>query len=139
MKDVVNLPFPGQCKSNCEGQDDLFHLEGAMILVVQLPGGSAHLDVASVEYHQVPDLVLLGLGALGISVAVHSFVCCLQPFGGYLVYHVYPVGVELAGGVQGSRGGWVRGHGMESVVSVERRRPIAHGDRIVVGKLQHQE
>ena len=75
MEDVVDLPFPGQCKSNCQGRDDFFHLEGAMILVVQLPGGSTRLDVAPVEHYQVPDLILRGLGALGIRVAAHSFVC----------------------------------------------------------------
>ena len=128
MKDVVDLPFPGQCESDCEGRDDFFHLEGAMILVVQLSGGSARLDIASVEHHQVPDLVFRGFGALGVRVAAHSFVCHLQSFGGRLVYRVHPVGVELAGGVQGSRGGWVGRHGMESVVSVKRRHPIAHGD-----------
>jgi len=139
MKDSVNLPFPGQRESYCEGQDDLFHLEGAMILVVQLPGGSARFDVAPVEHHQVSDLVFRRLGTLGICVAAHSFVCYIQPFGGCLVYCMRPVGVELAGGVQGSRSSWIRGHGMESAVSIERRHPIAHGNRIVVGKLLHRE
>jgi len=102
MKESVNLPFLGQRESNCEGRDDLFHLEGAMILVVQLPGGSARLDVAPVAHHQVSDLVFRGLGVLGIRVAAHSFVCRFQPIGGCLVYRVHPVGIELAGGVQGS-------------------------------------
>jgi len=128
MKDIVNLPFPGQCELNCKGRDDLYHLEGAMILVVQLPGGSARLDVAPVEYHQVSDLVFRGLSTQEIRVAAHSFVHCFQPFGGCLVYCMHPVGIELAGGVQGSQGGWVGGHGMESIVSVERRHPIAHGN-----------
>jgi len=139
MKDVVNLPFPGQCKSNCKGRDDFFHLEGAMILVVQLPGGSARLDVMPIEHHQFSDLVFRGLGALGIHLAAHSFVCHFQPFAGRLLYRVHPVGVEFAGGVQGSRSGRVGGHRMESVVSVERRHPISHGNRIVVGKLRHRE
>jgi len=138
MKDVVNLPFPRQHESYCEGRGDLFHLEGAMILVVQLPGGSARFYVAPVEHHQASDLVFRRLGALGIRVAVHSFVCRFQPFGECFVYCMHPVGVVLAGGVQGSRSGRVGGHGMESVVSIERRRPIAHGNRIVVGKLCHR-
>jgi len=58
-----------------------------MILVVQLPGGSTRLDVAPVEHYQVPDLILRGLGALGIRVAAHSFMCCFQPFGGRPVCH----------------------------------------------------
>jgi len=128
MQDVVNLPFPGQCKSNYKGQDDFFHLEGAMILVVQLLGGSARLDVAPVEYHQVSDLGFRWLSTLGIRVAANLFVCRFQLFGGPFVFRVHPVGVELAGGVQGSWGGWVGGHGTESVVSVERRHPIAHGN-----------
>ena len=139
MKEVVNLLFLRQRKSNCEGRDDLFHLEGAMILVIQLPGGAARLDVAPVEHYQVSDLVFRGLGALGVRVAVHSFVCRYQSFGGCLVYRIHLVGVNLADGVQGSQGGWVGGHRMESVVSVEQRHPIAHGNRIVVGKLRHRE
>jgi len=99
MKDVVYLPFPVQRESDCQGRDDHLHLEGAMILVVQLLRGSAHFDVAPVEHHQVPDLVFRGLGAMGIRVAAHSFVCRFQPFGGRLVYRVHPVGIELAGGV----------------------------------------
>jgi len=139
MEDVLNLPFSGQRESNCEGQDDFFHLEGAMVLVVQLLGGSTRLDVTSIEHYQVPDLVLPGLGSLGIHVAVHSFVHRFQPFSGRPVYRMHPVGIELAGGVQGSRGGWVGGHGIESVVGVERGHPIAHGNRIVVGKRCHRE
>jgi len=57
-----------------------------MILVVQLLGGSARFDVAPVAYHQVSNLVFRRLGALGICVAAHSFVCRFQPFGGCLVY-----------------------------------------------------
>jgi len=109
MEDIVNLPFPGQRESNCEGQDNVFHLEGAMIFVVQLPGGSAHLDIAPVEHHQVLDLVFRWLGAPGVRVAAHSFVCRFQPFGGSLVYHMHPVGIKFAGGVQGPRGGRVGG------------------------------
>ena len=135
----MNLPFPGQRESYCEGRDDLFYLEGAMILVVQLPEGSARFDVAPVAHHQVSNLVFRRLGALGIRVAVHSFVCRFQPFGRCLVYRMHPEGLELAGGVQGSQSGSVEGHGMESVVSIEHRHPIAHGNRIVVGKLCHRE
>jgi len=121
MEDVVNFPLLGKCESNGEGGDDLFHLEGAMILVVQLPGGSARFDVAPVEHYQVPDLVLRGLGMLGVRVAAHSFVRCFQSFGGCLVYCVHPVGVGLADWVQGSQGSQVRGHRMEAVVGKERR------------------
>ena len=99
-----------------------------MILVVQLPGGSAYFDVAPVEHHQVPDLVLGRLDSLGVCVAAHSFVRWFQPFRERLVHRMHPVGVELAGWVQGPRGGWVGGHLVEAVVGVERRHSIAHRD-----------
>jgi len=102
MEDVVNLPFLGQRESNCKGRDDLFYLEGAMVLVVQLPEGSVRLDLAPIEHHQVSNLVFRGLGVLGICVAAHSSVCRFQLFSGRLVYCLHPAGVELAGGVQGS-------------------------------------
>jgi len=76
MEDVVDLPFPGEGESDSKGRDDSFHLKGAMVLVVQLPRGSARFDVASVEHHQVSDLVLQDLSALGVRVVTHSFVCC---------------------------------------------------------------
>jgi len=110
-----------------------------MILVVQHPGGSARFDVGPIEHYQVPGLVLRVLCSLGIRVVAYSFVHCFQSFGGRLVYRVHPMGIKFAGGVQGSRGSWVGGHGMKSVVGVEGRHPISHGDRIVVGKLRHWE
>ena len=102
MEDIVDLPFLGKCESNHEERDDLFHLERAMNLVVQLPGGSARFEVAPIEHHQVSNLVLRTLGVLGVRIAAHSFECRFQLFGGRLVYRLHPVGVEFASGVQGS-------------------------------------
>ena len=82
VEEVVNPPFPRKRESNGKGRDDLFHLEGPVIPGVQLPGGSARFDVAPVQHHQVSNLVFRGLGALGICVVAHSFVCCFQLFGG---------------------------------------------------------
>jgi len=52
---------------------------------------------------------------------------------------MHPVGVELAGWIQGSLGGRVGGYRMEAIVGVEWRYSIAHGDRVVVGELCHRE
>ena len=77
MKDIVNFPLPGKGETNGKGRDDFLHLEGTMILVIQLSGWLARFDVAPVEYYQVSDLILQGLGALGVRVAAHAFMRCL--------------------------------------------------------------
>jgi len=119
MEDIVNLPLPGKGEPNSEGRDDFLHLEGTIVLVVRLPEWPARFDVAPIENYQVPDLILRGLGALGVHVATHAFVRCLQSFGGLLVYRVHLVSVECAGGVQGSFGGRVGGHGVKTVVGLD--------------------
>jgi len=74
MEDIVDHPFPRQGEPNSKGQDNLFYLEGTMILVVQLLEGSARFDIASVEHHQVPNLVLRGLDSLGVRITAYLFV-----------------------------------------------------------------
>jgi len=41
---------------------------------------------------------------------------------------MHPVSVVCAGGVQGSRGGWVGGYGVKTVVVVELQHSVAYGD-----------
>jgi len=49
-----------------------------MILVVQLPGRTAGLNVPSVKDNQVADLVFGGLLSIRIPVLAHSLLCYLQ-------------------------------------------------------------
>ena len=102
VEDIVNLPFLGKRESDGEGQDDLFHLEGAMIFVVQLFRWSTCFDVASVEHDQVPYLIFGGLGSLGVRVATYPLVRCLLLLCGFLVDSMYQVRVKFADRVEGS-------------------------------------
>ena len=102
LEEVVNLPLPGKCESDGEGRDDLFHLEGAMIFVVQLFRWSTRFDVASVEHDQVPYLIFGGPGSLGVHVATYPLVCYFLSLCGFLVDSLHPVCVKFAGRVEGS-------------------------------------
>ena len=53
------------------------------------------------------------------------------------MYGVHPMGVDLAGRVEGLRRRGVHGYQVEAIVSVERRRTIPRSSRVVVGEFRH--
>ena len=137
LEDIVDLLFLRESEPNGERYDDFLSLEGAMILVVQLPGRTAGLDVPSVKDNQVADLVFGGLLSIRIRVLAHSLLCCLQTLTGFLVHSVHPVHIDLTGGVQRIFCGWVGSRRVESVVGVEWRKSSSGSYRIVVCELCH--
>ena len=137
MEDVVDFPFPGQREADGQGRNDFLDLEGAMILVVQLPRGAARFDVAPVEHYQVSYLVSRGFLSCRIGVSAHSLLCIFQSLPGLVVHGVHPVSLDLARWVDGFHCQGVHGRRGEAIVSVKRGHTITRGDRVIVGELGH--
>jgi len=110
-----------------------------MVLVVQFLRGVARFDVASVEHYQVSYLVSLGFLSRQVGVSAYLLLCVFQPFPGFVVHGMYPVGIDLARWVQGFRCRRVHGCWVEAVVGVKRRHTIACRGRVVVGELGHRQ
>ena len=100
MENVVYFPLAGKRESYREWGDDFLDLEGTVILVIQFLRGPARFDVASAEHHQVPYLKCWGLLPHWVRISLHSFLCFFQPFSGFVVHGVHPMGVYFAGRIQ---------------------------------------
>jgi len=100
VEDVVDLPFPGQHEADGYWGDDFLDLEGTVILVVQFLRVAARFDVAPIEHHQVSYLVCRGFLSRWVGLSAHSLLCVFQPFPGFVVHGVHPVGIDLARWVQ---------------------------------------
>jgi len=137
MEDVVDFPFARQGVTDGEGRDNLLHLKGFVVLVVQLFRRSARFDVAPIEHEQVPYLIHRRLDSFRVRIAAHSLLCCFEFPARFLIDCVHPVFIQRARRVEGSCRSWVGGYRVESVVYVERRNAIARRDRVVVRKLGH--
>jgi len=96
----MDLPSPGQRELDTQGGDDFLDLEGTMILVVQFLRGVVRFDVAPVEHYQVSYLIWLGFLSRRVGVSAHSLLCIFQPFPGFVMHSVHPVGIDLARWVQ---------------------------------------
>jgi hypothetical protein len=95
MEDVVDLPISGKREPYREGGDDLLDLEGTMIFVVHLLGGSTGGDIMSVEHYQVGDLISGCLLLTGVGIPPHSLLCFFQSFPSSKVHGVHPMRADL--------------------------------------------
>jgi len=137
MENIVYFPFAGERESYREWGDDFLDLEGTMILAIQLFQGSARFDVASAEHHQVPYLECWGFLPRWVCISPHSFLCLFQPFSGFVVYGVHPMGIYFAGWVERLCRRRVHGHWVKAVVGIEWGHPVSCCDRVVIRELRH--
>ena len=137
MENIVYFPLAGKRDSYRERGDDFLDLEGTVIFVIQLLRGSAHSDVAPAEHHPVPYLECWGFLPRWVRISPYSFLCFFQPFSGFVVHGVHPMGVYFAGRVERLRRRWVHGHRVKAVVSVEWGHTVSRCDRVVVCELRH--
>ena len=137
MKNVVYFPFARKRESYRECGNNFLDLKGTVIFVIQLLRGSARFDVAPAEHYQVPYLECWGFLPCWVRISPHSFLCFFQPFSGFVVHGVHPMGVYFAGRVERLRQRRVHGHRVKAVVSVEWGHTVSCCDRVVVCELRH--
>jgi hypothetical protein len=117
IEDVMYLPFPWKRKFDSKWGNGFFDLEGAMIFVVHLLRWSARLNFPTVQHYQISNLISWLFPSVWVYVPAHSLLCLLEHLSGPFVHGVYPLRVNLAGGVEKICRSGVCRRRVESVIS----------------------